>query len=119
MVHKMLFLLAGILTLSVASAQSTSVVGNVEIVKTTPVLKTLADNVNAACADLSQQSITGTRSSAAIAKTNYDAALNSYLGELEHQLSLADKTNAEALKGEITLVKQLLGTTPANNAPSR
>jgi hypothetical protein len=119
MLHKVLFLLSGILTLSLASAQSTGVVGNVEIVKTTPVLKTLADHVNLAHADLSQQAITGTRSSAATAKANYDLALNSYLEELEHQLALGDKTHAEALTGEIALVQQLLGTTSTSTAPSR
>jgi hypothetical protein len=119
MLYKLLFLFAGALTMSFASAQSTAVVGNVDAVKTTPALKTLADQVNIAYADLSQQAVTGTRSTAATAKNNYDAALNAYLEELKIQLSSADNTITEALKSEITLVQQLLGSTATTSSSSR
>jgi len=106
MLQKSLFILALIFTVSMVNAQSTGVVGNSEIVKEIPVLKALADKVNVAHAELSK-STTGTRTSNTTTQANYTSALNAYLTELEHQLSLGNTRNETALKSEISLVKEL------------
>jgi len=48
---------------------------------------------------------------------NFDSAINAYLTELNHQLSLGKSKNEAALKSEIELVKQIQAGTL--KAPTR
>lgn len=106
MLHKTLFILSFLLIVPFVNAQTTGVVGNVDVVKETPVLKALADRVNVAHVELTKNA-TGSRTTTANAQANYNSALNAYLTELEHQLTLGNSRNEAALKSEITLTKQL------------
>jgi len=110
MLQKSVFILSLLFTFSFVKAQTTGVVGHSEIVKETPVLKALADKVNVAHVELTK-STSGTRTSNTTAQENYTAALNSYLTELDYQLSLRNVRNESALKSEIALVKELQAAT--------
>jgi len=118
MLRKTLFILATVVMASFTNAQTTvtGVVGNVDVVKETPVLKALADKVNAAHVELTNAA-SGSRTSAQQAQLNFDSAINAYLTELNHQLSLGKSKNEAALKSEIELVKQIQAGTL--KAPTR